>query len=160
MKKIFILLGACLLAVAATAARPVAKQERLSERLEEKVRAAEQLPATNAAERTLQVLHETKAFIQKHLKFPADVQDKNTAGVIYGRLMPLMDSYNKLRQQDPQSARTVGAVLAREVFVSKDGTAFMLDDFITTYISSVTIPSLAQEFMQFRADISQDADAE
>ena len=112
---------------------------------------------TVSPEAVSQELQAAKRMIQQQMEFPVHVQDKSRAGVIFGRLMPLMYSYNKLRRKDSVQSQEIGSVIAKETFVSKDEKEFKLIPFIEEYLGNVTIPNLAREFAEFKEHIRQDA---
>ena len=124
-------------------------------------------PEEQAVRDVLQELHETKIFIQKNLKFPADLQDRKEAGVIFGRLMPLMYEYERLRKHNVPAAQVAGVAIVQEEFVSKDGHKFYLPVFIKQYVQLVQNPSfpkdsrdpLIDEFTAFREHILQDRES-
>ena len=118
----------------------------------------------NEGSLVLQKMHHAKTDIQRLLLFPANEQDTKNAGLLFGRLLEVMVEYNNLRKQNPQEAQKVGAVIAREEFISKDGVSFFVGPFIEQYVHTIRPataryvgPSLADEFVEFKDNIDQDA---
>ena len=154
MKKITILTGLLILTFPA---HLIAKQLVLTQQLEERVLEVQNRVGEEVSvEQIEQTLLETKLFIQKHISFPSNEKDQRSAGTIFGRMMPLMYSYTKLRAKDMPAAHKAGAMIAQEKFVSKGGTVFELESFIDKYIGNVTIPRLVDEFLQFKDNIHED----
>ena len=155
MKKITVLTGLLILMFPVhLAAKQLALMQQLEERVSEVQNQSSEEVLVSQVEQELQ---RAKVFIQGHIEFPASIEDQRNAGTIFGCLMPLMYSYTKLRAKDIESAHKAGAIIAQETFISKDGTVFKLEDFIEEYIDNVTIPKLAEEFLQFKNNIHEDA---
>ncbi len=161
-------------------ARPAGHQAALAARLETQVQSAVQAAAPTArfealldnfsAQETQDImsvikeLRVAKEFIQQHLKFPANLQDRKQAGVLFGRLMPVMKQYEHLRKQNVRAAQVAGLAIVQEEFVSQDGHKFYVPAFIKQYVELLQNPSfpknyrepLIEEFNTFREHILQD----
>ena len=158
MKKFLAVMSVLVLTVSLLA-KPTNRPNQLEKNVEEKIVQVQTMQSENTVspEAVSQELQAAKRMIQQQMEFPVHVQDKSRAGVIFGRLMPLMYSYNKLRRKDSVQSQEIGSVIAKETFVSKDEKEFKLIPFIEEYLGNVTIHNLAREFAEFKEHIRQDA---
>ena len=161
-------------------ARPVGLQANLATQLETQVQSAvevadpalpleellDEFPSQEEQEirQVIQELNSAKIYIQQQFKFPANEQDRQAAGYIFGRLMPVMRQYEHLRAQNLRVAQVAGLAIVQEKFISKDGREFYVPAFIKEYaglLQPAVYPknqvfSLINEFNEFRDNILQD----
>lgn len=166
-------------------ARPAGYQARLAAQLETKVQQVAQASAQpqdsslaqalapfsvqerQAIMSVINELHSAKQSIRTQFKFPADRQDRNTAGLILGRLLPVVVKYDQLWHHNKQAARVAGFVIAQEEITSKDGKTFEVPAYIEQYVDLLRHPSfppdskfpLVETFTSFREHILQDKTA-
>ena len=128
---------------------------QLNKQIEQAVANSARGPA-DSEENVLTEWNLDKEAVRKMMLFPQNKQDFKRAGLVFGRLIPVMHSYNVLHKSDAKAARQVGAVIAGEELVFKDDTRAGVVEFIEQYYQSITIPALAQEFLEFKKHIYQD----
>ncbi len=105
----------------------------------------------------LDAVQTAKENIQQNLEFPKDGQDAARAGMIFESLMPVLDSYNNLLGAQADLAKTAGAFIAQQQFVTKDGQTFKVEGFIQQFLGTVSSPKLMAELADFKDHIRADA---
>ena len=133
--------------------------EDLADLAGEESTVAQAVVADAAFKPVLNAVQEAKESIQ-NMEFPKEAQDKVHAGAIFQAFLPMMEHYNALRNTQPELAKTAGAFIAQQRFVTKDGQTVQVEGFIQQFLSTVSSEKMMSELMDFKDHLREDKPSE